>query len=128
MSYYDYETGNGGDNPAVMRTIFTTLAENGIYGTDAENVLRATSDAFFTPAMTDAAEEALTELGITERPTNFEDTARALLDGRGRVKPAEYASALVRLFRNADGLKFALLADTIEDRLAKAPAKHTKGD
>lgn len=111
------ETEHTRDTPEQLRTIYTTLAEHGVYGKQADKVLQeATPGARFNRdlAVTDEADE---QLGL-EHCMSFTALAGQLTTARGSMGETEYNAAVLRRF-GTDGAVFALLAPAIHQRLER---------
>ena len=115
------------DTPQQLRTIYATLAEHGVYGEQADNVLQeVTPGARYLRPM-DVVDEAAEQLDIDPAAT-FTDLAHQLSQARGRMEEVRYNAAVVRCF-GTEGAVFALLAPAIHERLERLrPPSHPEVD
>lgn len=115
------------DTPQQLRTIYATLAEHGVHGEQADNVLQeATPGARYLRPM-DVVDEAAEQLGL-DNPTTFTELAEQLTKARRDWTETEYNAAVVRHF-GPEGAVFALLAPAIYDRLeGLRPPSHPEVD
>lgn len=115
------------DTPQQLRTIYATLAEHGVHGEQADNVLQeVTPGARYLRPM-DVVDEAAEQLDINPAAT-FTDLAEQLTKARRNMEETEYNAAVVRCF-GPEGAVFALLAPTIYKRLERLrPPSHPEVD
>lgn len=115
------------DTPQQLRTIYATLAEHGVYGEQADNVLQeVTPGARYLRPM-DVVDEAAEQLDIDPAAT-FTDLAHQLAQARGRMEEVRYNATVVRYF-GPEGAVFALLAPAIHERLERLrPPSHPEVD
>lgn len=115
------------DTPQQLRTIYATLAEHGVYGHKANNVLQQAAPGAPYQQPQDVMDEAAEQLGL-DNPTTFTDLAHQLTQARGRMEEVRYNAAVVRYF-GPEGAVFALLAPAIHDRLERLrPPSHPEVD
>lgn len=121
------ETERTHDTPQQLRTIYATLAEHGVYGEQADNVLQeVTPGARYLRPM-DVVDEAAEQLDIDPAAT-FTDLAHQLAQARGRMEEVRYNATVVRYF-GPEGAVFALLAPAIHERLERLrPPSHPEVD
>lgn len=103
------------DTPQQLRTIYATLAEHGVYGEQADNVLQETTPGARYSRPMDVVDEAAEQLGL-DNPTTFTDLAHQLTQAWERMEEVEYNATVVRYF-GPEGAVFALLAPAIHERL-----------
>lgn len=105
------------DTPQQLRIIYATLAEHGVYGEQADNVLQeVTPGARYLRPM-DVVDEAAEQLDINPAAT-FTGLAEQLTKARRNMGETEYNAAVVRCF-GTEGAVFALLAPAIHVRLER---------
>lgn len=115
------------DTPQQLRTIYATLAEHGVYGEQADNVLQETTPGARYSRPMDVVDEAAEQLDIDPAAT-FTDLAHQLSQARGRMEEVRYNAAVVRFF-GPEGAVFALLAPAIHERLERLrPPSHPEVD
>lgn len=103
------------DTPQQLRTIYATLAEYGVYGREADNVLQAVTPGARYLRPMDVVDEAAEQLDI-DPATTFTSLAEQLTKARRNMGETEYNAAVVRYF-GPEGAVFALLAPAIYDAL-----------
>lgn len=108
--------------PWEMRRIYSTLAEAGIFGADAEKYLEATASAAWGTPDSKAAEEAHAQLRLPGGFVSLAYLAKDLVAARGLMEEIDYVEACLKRF-GAEGAVFPLLAPIIHDALnPKMPA------
>lgn len=103
------------DTPRNLRAIYSTLAECGVCGEEAHNVMAAVRPIMGLNRPYEVMKEAEEQLGL-ENVASYTDLVHQLADARRRMEEIAYNTAAWGYF-GSEGVVFALLAPLIKSRL-----------